>query len=369
MKSLSEMVPPSARVPMSVLIELSRQVQQAGFGNVALLRALGFPPEDCNPRCTVDLIHLLRAYDLARDLTGWPDFALRLGVRAEGTSLATFDYLIATSENVGAALRLMARYSAVVTGGLVAECREPGGPPAELELVLRPPGLPARAAVHWPVLAERVLAAMLTLLRAEVGSESGALNPSVMVLDYAPPSHSATYAEVFGCVPRWCGDRCAMGFLRADVGRPLRHRDARLHAILRHEADMIVATLDAEVRYSEKVRRLIPSLLEKGQASLPVAARLLGVSPRTLQRRLREENVDFNVMVDAMRRDQCLHLLKDSAHTIEQVASMGGYAETSAFYRSFRRWTGGTPAAYRNAKSSEQRPADADPPEQQFGHI
>ena len=75
-----------------------------------------------------------------------------------------------------------------------------------------------------------------------------------------------------------------------------------------------------------------------------------GWSRRTLQRRLREEGLDFKRLVDDTRRRFSLSYLRDRKHTLAEVACLLGYAEVSAFNSAFRRWTGTTPSAYRHRR-------------------
>ena len=72
-------------------------------------------------------------------------------------------------------------------------------------------------------------------------------------------------------------------------------------------------------------------------------ARDLGVSGRTLQRRITEEGSTFRALLAEARQELCRLLLADSAIEIDGIACMLGYQHTSSFYRSFRKWEGVTP--------------------------
>ena len=73
-------------------------------------------------------------------------------------------------------------------------------------------------------------------------------------------------------------------------------------------------------------------------------------SPRTLKRRLAEENTTFSAIRDDVRRQRALLLLDDRRLSIGEVATRLGYTELPNFTRAFRKWTGVTPAAYRSSK-------------------
>jgi AraC-like DNA-binding protein len=86
-----------------------------------------------------------------------------------------------------------------------------------------------------------------------------------------------------------------------------------------------------------------------GELSLDAAAHLLRLSPRTLQRRLREEGTSLQQIVDETRRHLASRMLIESELGIAKVASALGFSEPAGLHRAFKRWTGMTPAAYRRA--------------------
>ncbi|ELE6597980.1 helix-turn-helix transcriptional regulator [Vibrio alginolyticus] len=80
---------------------------------------------------------------------------------------------------------------------------------------------------------------------------------------------------------------------------------------------------------------------------LEQAARQLGVSKRTLQRRLQEKQMSYSQCVDFAKRKQALTLLADTQLTTQQIAYQLGYEEPSNFHRTFRRWYPFSPMQYR----------------------
>jgi AraC-like DNA-binding protein len=80
--------------------------------------------------------------------------------------------------------------------------------------------------------------------------------------------------------------------------------------------------------------------------SLEAVASNFNVSPRTLQRKLKEEGVSFLQIVDEVRQKLAIQYLASGNYLIKDVAYILGYNEQSAFIRAFKRWTGKTPVAY-----------------------
>jgi AraC-like DNA-binding protein len=71
------------------------------------------------------------------------------------------------------------------------------------------------------------------------------------------------------------------------------------------------------------------------------------MSPRTLQRRLHEENTSHQQLLDELRRELAQRYLREPTIAIGETAFLLGFSEPSAFHRAFKRWTGTTPGTFR----------------------
>ena len=96
-----------------------------------------------------------------------------------------------------------------------------------------------------------------------------------------------------------------------------------------------------------EVQQLITNLLPSGQPKIDAVAQELGMSSRTLMRRLADQGLTYKSLLDEVRRKLALQYLKDRRINLKQVAYLLGYSEASAFYHAFRRWTGSTPVQHR----------------------
>jgi AraC-like DNA-binding protein len=97
----------------------------------------------------------------------------------------------------------------------------------------------------------------------------------------------------------------------------------------------------------DSVRRAIAGLMPEGEPKRERVARLLAMSPRTLERRLKQHGVKYKGLVNEMRRRFAFDYLKDRKRSSTEVAFLLGYSEVSALNRAFKRWTGSTPLEYR----------------------
>ena len=128
---------------------------------------------------------------------------------------------------------------------------------------------------------------------------------------------------------------------------PLTRAEPGLAAMLDRLAQDMLARLPEPDDLPLRVRYAISSQLWTGECSLEAVARMLCMSPRSLQRRLQDCETSFNALVDNTRREAALELILDLEMTVSDIAVRIGFSEPSAFDRAFRRWTGCSPGHYR----------------------
>jgi AraC-like DNA-binding protein len=109
-------------------------------------------------------------------------------------------------------------------------------------------------------------------------------------------------------------------------------------------------TCAARDRSAAAVRHMMVEHLGETTVTPEIVARALAVSQRTLSRRLADEGTSFRHILDDVRREFACALLHDRTLSVADVAFFLGYSEPAAFNRSFRRWTGQTPRAFRSSK-------------------
>lgn len=152
----------------------------------------------------------------------------------------------------------------------------------------------------------------------------------------------------------------------AVLRRPVPAADAELSRIVTAHADGLLERLGSPAAsWSDRVRRALLQGLDGERATLPAVARQLGLSERSLQRRLRDEGTGFAPLLDAVRHELALRWVGEGRLALGEVAYLLGFSEPSAFHRAFRRWTGTTPQAMRRGAAqpatNTDGPASTDP--------
>jgi AraC-like DNA-binding protein len=180
--------------------------------------------------------------------------------------------------------------------------------------------------------------------------------PRAVRFRHASPADTSEHVTVFGCVPEFGAPHTEIELDDEVLDAPLPHANAAFRAIFQAQVDRALAALPARSGMAAPVRAAVQAALVGGQCSLARTASVLGVSVRTLQRRLRDEGTSFEQVVDALRREMAAEYL-DKELAIQEIAWLLGYAEASAFHHAFKRWTGTTPEqarALRTARSAAE---------------
>jgi AraC-like DNA-binding protein len=166
--------------------------------------------------------------------------------------------------------------------------------------------------------------------------------PAEVTFRHAAPARLATHGRIFGAQVTFGAPRTEIVFDHAALDTPLAHANAMFCAVFARQVEQAMARLPAEAGASGPVRAAVQAALLGGDCTLSRTARALGTSGRSLQRRLREEGTSFAAIVDALRRELAESYL-DHGLPLPEVARRLGYADTTAFHRAHRRWTGRSP--------------------------
>lgn len=332
---------PDDRVFASLPLAVIAYGTTLGLDREELIAVSGLAPADLtDPDRLVEYESLLRLW--ARLLERFGDRPLGLdyaGFLSPGV-LGVVGYACANCRDLRGALQMYARYCRLADPRIRVQMEEDNG-------TIR------MAVEHEPRV--EAMAEPMEMFVASVALISRRLNPSAPPPDLVCFAHPrrhpiARYEQVLRAPVRfdagWTGATFAADALRL----PILGADPRIGRYLaqRVEAMSREQKLDsANDPFDTRVRRAIEDGLLEGLTDQATIARQLGASARSLQRRLSELGTSFSELLDDVRRTRALALLDQPGTSIREIAVMLGYADPRAFYRSFRRWTGHTPAEYR----------------------
>lgn len=193
-------------------------------------------------------------------------------------------------------------------------------------------------------LVERDVAASWAVLQGVTG---GALRLNSVALPF-PAAAPADYRAVFGVTPTWDapGGAATFRFDATWLDQPLPQANPHAFALAEELCRELVSPRRSRHGLAEQVRIHIAQRLEEGAPMVDVA-RALGLSERSLRRRLGEIGTSYRALVDDVRLRAADHLLAAGDLPLDEVAARLGYAESTSFGAAYRRWTGRTPRARR----------------------
>lgn len=149
----------------------------------------------------------------------------------------------------------------------------------------------------------------------------------------------------FGCPVRFGAERDALYFNREALDLRLERSDTAYHAIIRRYLSTEREATSGSV--VDATRQEIARQMELGHCTLESVAHARRLEPRSLQRRLKEENSSFRELIDDWRRKRAMSLVTLTRKPLSDVADALGYAHQAVFTRAFLRWYGQSPLVYR----------------------
>jgi AraC-like DNA-binding protein len=144
------------------------------------------------------------------------------------------------------------------------------------------------------------------------------------------------------------GDTTLVRFARLDATRPFLTANAGMWDFFEPELRRRLDDLAGDATLGSKVRATLVELLPAGAGTTHGVARHLGISTRTLQRRLGDEGVTFQELLADVREGLARHYLTQSSLSLTEIAFLLGYDDPNSFHRAFSRWTGRTPLGVRD---------------------
>lgn len=198
---------------------------------------------------------------------------------------------------------------------------------------------------------EAALATTLTLCRE---AAQRPLTPLRVTFSHQREGSVEALAAHFGVMPEFGAARDAIHFDLAEVEQPCAVGDAAIWQFLTAHLDQALAEKEDQARpFEALVVEEITKLLSGGVPHLAEVAGIMGLGERTFQRRLSEHGQTFQTLVDEARHALAKQLVLETAYSLIEIAFLTGFSEQSAFSRAFKRWTGMSPRAYRQAQRTE----------------
>jgi AraC-like DNA-binding protein len=249
-------------------------------------------------------------------------------------------YVMASSQTLGDALKRIARYSKVTNEALVFGYREGN----RLIINVGYSGVPRHSDRHQ---IEFCMFAALRICRVLTGLN---LVPQYFSIAHHRSGGTSEMARFVGTKVEFGADTDEFAFNIDARTLPLIHADTRLNDLLLKYCEAALADRKGDKsQLRTRVENAISSVLPHGRVLVNDVARSLGMSERTLARKLSDEGLNFTEILQQLRRDLAVRYLDDRKLHVSKIAWLLGFHEVSAFTHACKRWTGKTPRQMRTA--------------------
>ena len=279
------------------------------------------------------------AWRLAATLTNDESLGIHLVESLPRGSLDLVEYSLRSSPSLEKGIERLARYGRLLSDRVAARTHREG------ESLLFLVHDTATTPLH-PARTEFALAVALKLARDSAGAD---IAPVSVSFAHPAPPNVAEHRRFFRGPVQFAAGSSSMSLSASDGSRPMSEADAALEGIIRRRLENALGDRDRSSAggMSSQVRRLLVERLGQTVLTLDAVSAALAVSRRTLTRHLAEEGTSFRGILDDVRSDFARAMLQDRSVSIGDIAFFLQYSEPAAFHRSFRRWTGQTPSAFR----------------------
>ncbi len=325
------------------LVHLPPLLAELGVPFDAVFEGTGVAPGDLRPDAFIPYATVLAILERAASVSGCEDLGLRLGLRQNLDTLGPVGRVMRHATTLGAALGDFVAVQISNSTGSAVYLRRTRD---DFVMGYGTYAGPASAQVH-----DTAIAAGCALVRSLT---NGAVRPLEIASMRPPPADPGPWLRLADGPVRFGQSETCLILPRAALGFRLPAADRAAHdtglaALAAHMARPPWST-EARVRHATR------SLLLEGRSKMPDIARHLGTTPRTLRRALEREETTFEAIRDGVRFAVARELLTLSVLPVGDIAMALDFASSSAFIHAFRRWSGTSPAAWREARAAKSGP-------------
>jgi len=266
-----------------------------------------------------------------------PCFGFVAGEQLQPAALHGLGFSWLASDTLRDALQRLVRFSRLISTAANIELEDSKD---SAELLLMPP---AGIKDFVPASIDAGLTGFLHMCRITAGNE---INPSRVALNRNKPACAKKVEAFFRCPVQYDADSYSLCFSKQLLDAPLVNANHELARINDQAVIDYLARFDRD-SITMQVRSSIIERLHDGTPNQETIADSLHVSLRSLQRMLNKEETNYKTLLESTRQELALHYIRETYRSLGEITYLLGFSEPSNFTRAFKRWTGKTPAEYR----------------------
>lgn len=270
-----------------------------------------------------------------------PLFGLKSAHYVQPGSYSLVGYMAMNFRTAREALHMVPSYEAIV-GDMGVTKIEKYGPHLAMRWVCQYDHPQVR-----PHMIDNVLGSWLLFARWLADMHDG--KPAKVLFEHPQPDDQLlpAYQDIFGCPLEFDANISALIFPEEILDTPLRQPDPVLLSTLEQQASAVMAEIQERHPIVMQTRTLLKTLMDEGLPRREKVAEHLGITERTLQRRLQDAGTGYQQLLDNLRQETAAEWLTTTDLGINDIALKLGFSEARSFHRRFKTWTGVTPGEYR----------------------
>ena len=318
-------------------------LETLGLNSQGVLSAINFneysnkQAQQLAPRISLTSYNAL--LDYAQDTLNEPLFGFKLGQQIRTADFGVLGYLIESSNNLASAISALLHYDSLVADIGKAEFEQHGD----------------IATIRWlpdstcsPQVILRNMTAWVSVIRQLLNPQ---LSPNAISFTQLwPDSEKKILASWFNCPIESNAEYNQISFSSSYLTLPFKTDNTQINLALKQVSDQQLSRFKSQQLLTEKVHHLLTAKNELDDCSLQRTARVLNMTPRTLQRHLKQEQVSFVQLLECERKRRLL--LYIGKYPLSAIAIKLGFNDQSSFNRAFKRWYGCSPLYYLKHKLS-----------------
>lgn len=317
--------------------------QQRGVDTHALAQAVGISPEQLrDPDGRVLVKQMQALWPAIISATQDEAIALKIGELVNPVAIGVLAYVMMHSPTLGRAFEKLCQYQDIVCEGVATTGkRDASGAFFLITLRITSPDI-----IYPEQALNSELSVYLSAMRALTGQH---VTPHEVRFAYPRPAYTQEHERVFApATLTFDAPETTLVLDARWLDVPILNASSSLSVMFERHASDILHKLKTPALTS-RVKSEIITVMKGEEPTLASVADRLAMGVRTLQLHLKEAGTSYQQLLDETRKELAVRHLNETHLSTTDIAYLLGFAEPSVFFRSFKKWTGKTPGAYRLA--------------------
>jgi AraC-like DNA-binding protein len=320
------------------LTQLITLIKQQGFSTEQVLADTQLNEHIMQQNIHISPMQYHTVVENALALSQDPLLGIKHGQRLNIASHGFVGFAAMAADDLGQALSLAIRYARTRT--LLADIRFHKEDDSAVVQINRLASMPST----FPFVVENIITSFIGVARFLINQQDQM--SAVVKLNYSPQAPLSEYERLLGVPVLFNQPHNQVCFPEYLLDVPVSTANATSRGLAESECEKLLIQLDQGQDLVIQIRHKLDKM--NAFPTLPIMAKAMASSPRTINRQLAQLNTTYQQILDDARREKAIDLLSYSKINIEQIATQLGYNDPSNFGRAFRRWLDKSPRTFRN---------------------